>query len=102
MRAETRFVLDANVLIQAHRTYYAFDICPGYWTALLVHHDGERLCSIDRVRSELLAGERCACRLGEGNHAKRILRQIRRSRDHRLVRPDDGLGTGAILISAGR
>ena len=56
MRTAARFVLDANVFIQAHRFYYAFDICPGYWRALLAHHDGERLCSIDRVRAELLAG----------------------------------------------
>ena len=44
------------MFIQAYRTYYAFDICPGYWTALLAHHDAERICSIDRVRTELLAG----------------------------------------------
>lgn len=56
MAAEARFVLDANVFIQAHRAYYAFDVCPGYWKALLAHHDSARLCSIDRVRGELVAG----------------------------------------------
>jgi hypothetical protein len=55
MRSGVRFVLDANVFIEAYRRYYAFDICPGYWTALIAHHGGGRLCSIDRVRSELLA-----------------------------------------------
>jgi Domain of unknown function (DUF4411) len=48
------YVLDANVFIQAHKRYYAFDLCPGYWTALLTHHKSERLCSIDRVRDELV------------------------------------------------
>jgi Domain of unknown function (DUF4411) len=57
MTAEARFVLDANVFIQAHRAYYAFDVCPGYWKALLAHHDDARLCSIDRIRGELLVGK---------------------------------------------
>jgi hypothetical protein len=55
MRSGARFVLDTNVFIEAHRRYYAFDICPGYWAALIAHHGGNRLCSIDRVRNELLA-----------------------------------------------
>ncbi len=54
MRPGARFVLDANVFIEAHRRYYAFDICPGYWAALTGHHAGGRLCSIDRVRDEIL------------------------------------------------
>jgi Domain of unknown function (DUF4411) len=55
MRAGGSFVLDANVFIEAPRRYYAFDICPGYWAALIAHHGGGRLGSIDRVRDELLA-----------------------------------------------
>jgi hypothetical protein len=55
MRSAACFALDANVFIEAHRRYYAFDICPGYWTALAGHHGAGRLCSIDRVRDELLA-----------------------------------------------
>lgn len=55
MRSGAAFVLDTNVFIEAHRRYYAFDICPGYWAALIAHNAGGRLCSIDRVRDELLA-----------------------------------------------
>jgi hypothetical protein len=55
MRPSARFLLDANVFIEAHRRYYAFDIWPGYWDALIVHHGSGRLSSIDRVRDELLA-----------------------------------------------
>lgn len=51
------YVLDANVFIQAHRTYYAFSICPGFWDFLLQRHAEARLVSIDRVRGELLAGD---------------------------------------------
>jgi len=54
--AMIRYLLDANVFIEAKRRYYAFDICPGYWEALLAHHEGERLASIDRIRNELLRG----------------------------------------------
>jgi hypothetical protein len=48
------YVLDANVLIEAHKRYYAFDICPGYWSALVDRHNGGQVSSIDRVRDELL------------------------------------------------
>ena len=32
-----RFVLDANAFIQAKRRFYPFDVCPGYWGALVWH-----------------------------------------------------------------
>ena len=59
-RAVSRFVLDANVFIQAHRKHYAFDICPGFWASLLHHETTGRLLSIDRVRKELLDGDQDA------------------------------------------
>lgn len=31
MTASCAFVLDANVFIEAHRRYYAFDIAPFFW-----------------------------------------------------------------------
>lgn len=43
-----RYLLDANSFIEAKRRHYAFDICPGFWAALLAHHGGSRLASIDR------------------------------------------------------
>ena len=47
-------MLDATTFIGANRSYYSFDLCPGFWDCLLEHfHDG-RLLSIDRVRDELL------------------------------------------------
>src|SRR5579863_6119042 len=54
MTKANSYALDANVFIEAHKRYYAFDICPGYWAALLSHHNGGSLCSIDRVRDELV------------------------------------------------
>ncbi|HZR77006.1 DUF4411 family protein [Bradyrhizobium sp.] len=55
MTAPPAYLLDANIFIEAHKRYYAFDICPGYWTALLSHHNGAHLRSIDRVRDELIS-----------------------------------------------
>ena len=46
-------LLDSNIFIEARKRYYAFDICPGYWKALLFHHGAGALCSLDRVRDEL-------------------------------------------------
>lgn len=48
------YLLDANVYITAHRTYYAFDLCPGFWDCLIHYFNAGRILSIDRVRRELL------------------------------------------------
>lgn len=49
------YLLDANVFIEAHQRYYAFDLCPGFWAWLTAAHlDGNAL-SIDKVGDELLA-----------------------------------------------
>lgn len=50
------YTLDTGVFVQAHRRYYTFDICPGFWEFLLFHHDRAGLRSIDRVRDEIEAG----------------------------------------------
>lgn len=51
-----RFVLDANVFIEASRRYYAFDLAPGFWQGLLRYAAMDRVVSIDRVRDELRRG----------------------------------------------
>ena len=50
------YLVDSDVLITAKNQYYAFDLCPGFWTALLHYHAENRVFSVDRVRHELLAG----------------------------------------------
>lgn len=50
------FVLDANPFVEAYRRYYAFDLCPGFWEAL-IHFSGSRIESIDRVLNELKQGK---------------------------------------------
>ena len=54
MSVGKQYVLDANVFIQAHQKYYAFDLCPGFWMALVRKHEVRRVCSIDKIKSELI------------------------------------------------
>lgn len=51
-----KYLLDANVLITAHRSYYAFDICPGFWAAVQTGHSAGRIYSTQRVLTELKRG----------------------------------------------
>jgi hypothetical protein len=50
------YLLDANAFIQPKQKFYAFDICPGYWAALISHQRSGRVHSIDRVRDEIEEG----------------------------------------------
>ena len=52
-----KYILDANIFIEAKRRYYAFDLCPGFWDSLLHHNKKDNLKSIDRVKKELLEGK---------------------------------------------
>lgn len=56
MSTHPPYVLDSDVFIGAKNRYYAFAICPGFWDSLIHHHGARNVCSIDRVRGELLAG----------------------------------------------
>lgn len=47
------YLLDANIFLDAMKRYYAFDLCPGFWAALVEQHASGRVFSIDRVRDEL-------------------------------------------------
>ena len=49
----SKYLLDANVFIEAHKRYYAFDIAPAFWNNLaLVAQDG-LVMSIDKVYDEI-------------------------------------------------
>jgi predicted RNA methylase len=53
MSGSRGYVLDANAFIEAKNRYYGFDICPGFWGALIGQHEAKRIFSIDRIRNEL-------------------------------------------------
>lgn len=48
----TRYVLDASVFIEAAKRYYAFDIAPGFWRALIQQAQVGTVLSIDRVKTK--------------------------------------------------
>nr|WP_018527141.1 DUF4411 family protein [Alkalispirochaeta alkalica] len=50
------FIIDSDVLITAKNSYYAFDLCPGFWESLLSNHEAGLVHSLDRNRMELLQG----------------------------------------------
>lgn len=50
------YLLDANVFIQAKNLHYGFDFCPAFWAWLLRANGARKLCSIEKVGDELLAG----------------------------------------------
>jgi hypothetical protein len=52
-----RYVLDSSVFIEAHKRYYAPDICPGFWDALAALHAAGEVVSLDRVRDEIDRGQ---------------------------------------------
>lgn len=47
------YCLDTNVLIDAARRYYAFDIAPVFWETLLNWAEAKQICSVERVYGEL-------------------------------------------------
>lgn len=51
------FLLDANVFMEASRRYYALDIAPGFWAALVEHARSGQVVSIDKVKGEIDQGE---------------------------------------------
>ncbi len=50
----TQFLIDTNSIIEAKDFFYAFDICPGFWNALLRHHQLGEIYSIHLRRREFL------------------------------------------------
>ena len=57
MPPQQTYLLDANTFIEAHRRYYGFDICPGFWKSLVWLHGQGSIQSVDRVHDELMNGQ---------------------------------------------
>jgi hypothetical protein len=51
------YLLDSNVFIEAKRRYYAFDIAPAFWQALIRLTAVGKVKSIDRVKNEIDRGK---------------------------------------------
>lgn len=53
----TRYLLDANIFIQAKNLHYGFDFCPAFWEWLVKQNGAGKVASIEKVADELYAGE---------------------------------------------
>jgi len=53
----TRYLLDANIFIQAKNLHYGFDFCPALWDWLIVQNAAGVVGSIDKGADELVAGD---------------------------------------------
>lgn len=53
----SRYLLDANALIEAAKRYYAFDIAPTFWAQLVQYAQQGVIVSIDRVKDEIDKGK---------------------------------------------
>lgn len=51
------YVLDSNVLIEAAKRYYGFDIAPSFWDRLVEYVEQGVIISIDRVKDEIEKGK---------------------------------------------
>lgn len=52
----TRYLLDANIFIQAKNLHYGFDFCPAFWDWLIAQNAAGKVASIEKVGDELQAG----------------------------------------------
>ena len=52
----TKFLLDANVFIQAKNLHYGFDFCPAFWDWLVVQNATGTVASIEKINDELMGG----------------------------------------------
>lgn len=53
---EKPFLLDANAFIEANRSFYRFEFCPGFWDFLELEFEAGRIFSLKKVYDELQAG----------------------------------------------
>lgn len=53
----SKYLIDANIFIQAKNLHYGFDFCPAFWDWLIKKNEDHIVFSIDKVKDELLAGK---------------------------------------------
>lgn len=49
----TRYLLDANIFIQAKNLHYGFDFCPAFWEWLEANNTAGKVASIEKILDEL-------------------------------------------------
>lgn len=54
---KSKYLIDANVLMEANRRYYSLDLAPAFWNFLIRSAKEKFVISIDRVYDEILKGK---------------------------------------------
>ena len=49
-----KYLLDANIFIQANNQHYGFDFCPAFWEWLVIQSDSGIVGSLSSIKKELL------------------------------------------------
>lgn len=57
MTTEEIFLVDSNSFMTPYRLYYAFDLVPAYWDAIIQHIKSGRIVILDMVKAEIEKGE---------------------------------------------
>ncbi|MCR6547000.1 DUF4411 family protein [Dehalobacterium formicoaceticum] len=70
-----KYFIDANILITAHRSYYPFDIAPGFWDQF-IEKASSKVIFIEKVSDEILRGEDQLSDWYQENSANFILMKI--------------------------
>ncbi len=53
---KTKYLLDANIFIQAKHLYYRFEFCQGFWDWIAQAHQANVVFSTEKVKTELKNG----------------------------------------------
>ncbi len=51
------YLLDANVFMAAKNLHYGMDFCPAFWDWIVRENQAGRVCSIEKVGDEIMAGD---------------------------------------------
>lgn len=50
----SKYIIDANIFIQAHRKYYPLDVFSCFWNTLNTLAHSQKIISIDKVKNEVM------------------------------------------------
>jgi hypothetical protein len=50
------YLLDSDVLMEARKRHYGFDICPGFWDWIDIQYQEGAVLSVEKVRDEIGVG----------------------------------------------
>jgi len=58
LTTKSKYLIDANVFIQAKNFHYRFDFCQGFWDWIIQANQANIVYSIDKVKIELERGDK--------------------------------------------